>query len=52
MAWRAIDDVRQGQALSLSYFDCFQVFAVLAALLVPLVALMRRSVSAPALADH
>jgi DHA2 family multidrug resistance protein len=47
MAWRAVDDARQAQALSLAYFDCFYVFAVLALLLVPLVALMRRSVSAP-----
>jgi DHA2 family multidrug resistance protein len=47
MAWRAVDDARQSQALSLAYFDCFHVFAVVAVLLVPLVLLMRRSVSAP-----
>jgi DHA2 family multidrug resistance protein len=47
MAWRAVDDTRQAQALSLSYFDCFYVLTVLAVLLIPLVTLMRRSVSAP-----
>ncbi len=29
MAWRAIDDLRQQQALAVSYFDCFFAFAVL-----------------------
>ena len=45
MAWRAIDEARREQALSLAYFDCFYVFAVLAVLLVPLAFLMRRSIS-------
>jgi hypothetical protein len=40
-------DARQGQALSLAYVDYFELFAVLAVLLIPLVFLMRRSVSAP-----
>jgi DHA2 family multidrug resistance protein len=48
MAWAAIDQIRQAQALSLAYFDCFHTFAILAVCLIPLVALMRKSVSAPA----
>lgn len=46
MAWSTLDAVRQAQALSLSYFDCFYIFAVLSVCLIPLIALMRRSVSA------
>ena len=45
MAWQSISDLRDQQALSLSYFDCFWAFAVLALMLVPLVFLMKRSVA-------
>jgi DHA2 family multidrug resistance protein len=47
MAWAAIDRARQAQALGLAYFDCFYLFAIVAACLIPLVFLMRKSVSAP-----
>ncbi len=45
LAWKMIDNLRQQQALSLSYFDCFRVFSILSLCLIPLVLLMRRSVS-------
>jgi len=45
MAWQRIADVLNREALSLSYFDCFWAFAVLALMLVPLVFLMKRSVA-------
>jgi hypothetical protein len=45
MALQSLADVRQQQALALSYFDCFWLFAVVALLLLPLVLLMRRSVA-------
>jgi DHA2 family multidrug resistance protein len=45
MAWQAVADLLQQQALSLAYFDVFWLFAVLALALVPLVFLMRRSVA-------
>ncbi len=45
MALQMLADLRQQQSASLSYFDCFWVFAVLALALVPLVFLMRRSVA-------
>jgi DHA2 family multidrug resistance protein len=47
MAWAAIDQIRQAQALSLAYFECFHIFAIVSLCLIPLVALMRKSVSAP-----
>jgi DHA2 family multidrug resistance protein len=47
MAWATIDQTRQAQALSLAYFDCFYAFAIVAVCLIPLVALMRKSISAP-----
>ncbi|MGC3968025.1 MAG: MFS transporter [Pirellulales bacterium] len=45
MALGAIASLRDQQALSLAYFDVFWVSAVVAAVLVPLVFLMRRSVA-------
>jgi len=45
MALQALQDLRDQQAASLSYFDVFWVSAALAALLVFLVLLMRRSVA-------
>ncbi|QEL14068.1 DHA2 family efflux MFS transporter permease subunit [Limnoglobus roseus] len=47
MAYQLLDNLRQQQALSLSYFDVFWFFAVVAALLVPLAYLMRRSAAEP-----
>ena len=44
MSLQALDDARQQQASSLSYFDCFFIFAVLGVSLALLVLLMRRSV--------
>ncbi|MGH7193984.1 MAG: MFS transporter, partial [Candidatus Saccharimonadales bacterium] len=44
-AWQVIDNLRQEQALSLSYFDCFWFFAVVSLVLVPLALAMRRSVA-------
>jgi DHA2 family multidrug resistance protein len=45
MALASIEQLRKQQALALSYFDVFWCTAVLAAALVPLVFLMRRSVA-------
>jgi DHA2 family multidrug resistance protein len=45
MAWQAVADKLQQQALSLAYFDVFWLFAVMALALVPLVLFMRRSVA-------
>jgi DHA2 family multidrug resistance protein len=42
---RALQNLRDQQALSLAYFDIFWVSAALSILLVPLVLLMRRSVA-------
>jgi len=42
-AWEMIENLRQQQALSLAYFDCFWAFGVAALCLVPLVLLMRPS---------
>jgi DHA2 family multidrug resistance protein len=36
-----IENLRQQQALSLAYFDCFWAFGAAALLLIPLVLLMR-----------
>jgi MFS transporter, DHA2 family, multidrug resistance protein len=44
MALQGLSNLRQQQALSLSYFDCFWLFAVLATVLVLLVLFMKRSV--------
>jgi DHA2 family multidrug resistance protein len=45
MAEQALDNLRQQQAASLAYFDVFWISAVLAAVLVFLVLLMKRSVA-------
>ncbi len=45
MAWQALDDLRQQQASSLSYFDVFWVAAVVPLVLVGLVFFMKRSVA-------
>ena len=44
MALQALDNLRQEQASSLAYFDCFLIFAVLSFTLALLVLLMKRSV--------
>jgi DHA2 family multidrug resistance protein len=45
MSWQTLDDLRLQQASSLAYFDVFWFFAVLAAGLVLLVFIMKRSVA-------
>jgi MFS transporter, DHA2 family, multidrug resistance protein len=45
MALKGLDNLRQQQASSLAYFDCFWVFAIVTLLLIPLVLLMKRSVA-------
>jgi DHA2 family multidrug resistance protein len=45
MAWQGLEILRQQQASSLAYFDCFWVFAWIVVALVPLVLLMKRSVA-------
>jgi DHA2 family multidrug resistance protein len=45
MAWQAVSDKVQEQALSLAYFDVFWLFAMLTLLLIPLVFFMKRSVA-------
>jgi DHA2 family multidrug resistance protein len=40
-AWQVVENLRQQQALSLAYFDCFWAFGAASLLLVPLVFLMR-----------
>jgi MFS transporter, DHA2 family, multidrug resistance protein len=45
MALQSLDNLRQQQALALSYFDSFLVFGVLAAALAVLVLMMKRSVA-------
>jgi DHA2 family multidrug resistance protein len=45
MSYQFVDDLRQQQALALSYFDVFWVFAVVAVVLIGLAFLMRRSVA-------
>lgn len=45
LAWQALENLRQQQASSLAYFDCFWVFAMLMLALVPVVLLMKRSVA-------
>ncbi|HEY0793513.1 MAG TPA: hypothetical protein VGD78_20800 [Chthoniobacterales bacterium] len=44
MAWQSLENLREQQALALSYFDCFLIFAVVAAALAVLVLFMKRSV--------
>jgi DHA2 family multidrug resistance protein len=45
MALQVLANIRQQQASSLAYFDCFWAFAVLAFCLVVFVLLMKRSVA-------
>ncbi|MGA8170907.1 MAG: DHA2 family efflux MFS transporter permease subunit [Methylocystis sp.] len=45
LAWQALENLRQQQASSLAYFDCFWVFAILMLVLAPVVLLMKRSVA-------
>jgi MFS transporter, DHA2 family, multidrug resistance protein len=45
LAWQALESLRQQQASSLAYFDCFWIFAVIMIALVPVVLLMKRSVA-------
>jgi DHA2 family multidrug resistance protein len=45
LSLQTLDDLRQQQAASLAYFDVFWLFAVLTAVLVLLVPLMKRSVA-------
>jgi len=44
LAWQALATLRQQQASSLAYFDCFWVFAVVMLVLVFAVLMMKRSV--------
>jgi DHA2 family multidrug resistance protein len=45
MAFQALADLRQQQAVSMAYFDVFWLFGVLAFGLIILVPLMKRSVA-------
>jgi MFS transporter, DHA2 family, multidrug resistance protein len=45
LTWQALETLRQQQASSLAYFDCFWVFAMVMLALVPVVFLMKRSVA-------
>lgn len=45
LALQSLDDLRQQQALSLSYFDVFWLSSIVSFMLVPLVLLMKRSVA-------
>jgi MFS transporter, DHA2 family, multidrug resistance protein len=45
LAWQALENLRQQQASSLAYFDCFWVFSVVMLALVLAVFLMKRSVA-------
>src|SRR5262249_51500296 len=45
MTWQVLADLRHQQAISLSYFDDFWIFAAISAGLLLLVPLMRRSVA-------
>jgi DHA2 family multidrug resistance protein len=45
LAWQELANLRQRQAASLAYFDCFWIFAVLTLTLVLVVLLMKRSVT-------
>jgi DHA2 family multidrug resistance protein len=45
LAWQELENLRQRQASSLAYFDCFWIFAVLTFVLAFVVLLMRRSVA-------
>jgi len=45
LAWQALENLRQQQASSLAYFDCFWMFAMLMLVLAPVVLVMKRSVA-------
>ena len=45
LAWQELANLRQRQAASLAYFDCFWIFAVLTLGLVLVVLFMKRSVA-------
>lgn len=45
LPWQEIENLRQQQASALAYFDCFWLMAVVLLALVPVVLLMRRSVT-------
>ena len=45
LSWQALENLRQQQASSLAYFDCFWIFAVVTAALVLVLPLMKRSVA-------
>jgi DHA2 family multidrug resistance protein len=45
MALQSLADLRDQQALALSYFDCFLIFAAISVILAFLVLLMKRSVA-------
>jgi len=45
LAWQELANLRQRQAASLAYFDCFWMFAMLTLALVLVVLMMRRSVA-------
>jgi len=45
LTWQALETLREQQASSLAYFDCFWIFAMVMLALMPLVLLMKRSVA-------
>jgi DHA2 family multidrug resistance protein len=45
LAFQALENLRQQQALALAYFDCFWILAVATLVLIPLVLMMKRSVA-------
>jgi DHA2 family multidrug resistance protein len=45
LAWQALENLRQQQASALAYFDVFLMLAVVTLVLVPVVLLMKRSVT-------
>ena len=45
LAWQAFENLRQQQASSLAYFDCFWIFAMVTLALLLVVPLMKRSVA-------
>jgi DHA2 family multidrug resistance protein len=47
MTLQAIENLREQQAGTLAYLDAFYVFAIMAAGIIPLALLMRRSVAEP-----
>jgi len=45
LTWQALETLREQQASSLAYFDCFWVFAMVMLCLVPVILLMKRSMA-------